>query len=125
MYAASGSEVAEGGVEGREDHRERRGGEREDVAERRAGEGVHVPVVDEWSGGGGGGSDEEEVGEDGRDEDGEEDEGSFESLLGNRRCWIQYEVPPTMIGICFLLCVSSIYATHIHTSRSMPFPIES
>lgn len=111
MYAESGSEVAEGGVEGREDHKERRGGEREDVAERRAGEGVHVPVVDEWGGGGGGGSDEE-VGEDGREDEGEEDEGSFESLLGNRRCWIQYEVPPTMIGTCFLLCVSSIYATH-------------
>lgn len=120
VYAESGSEVAEGGVEGREDHRERMEGVREDVAERRAGEGVHVPVVDGWSGGGGGGSDEEGVGEDGRDEDGEEDEGSFESLLGNRRCWIQYEVPPTMIGTCFLLCVSSIYATY--TSRSVARP---
>lgn len=38
MYAASGEEVAEGGVEGREDQRERRGGGREVVAERRAGE---------------------------------------------------------------------------------------
>lgn len=109
MYAASGSEVAEGGVEGSEDHRERRGGEREDVASRRAGEGM----VDGWSGGECGAISDEEVGEDGRDDEGEENVGSFESLLGNNRCWIQYEVPPTTIGTCFLLCVSSIYATHI------------
>ena len=30
------------------------------------------------------------------------------SLLGNMRCWIQYDVPPTTMGTWFLLCVSSI-----------------
>jgi hypothetical protein len=30
------------------------------------------------------------------------------SLFGNMRCWIQYEVPPTIIGIRLFLCASSI-----------------
>jgi hypothetical protein len=31
--------------------------------------------------------------------------------LGNIKCCIQYDVPPTTIGICLLLWVSSIYNT--------------
>lgn len=104
-YAASGSEVAEGGVDGREFHIDRSSGGREDIAVRRAGE----CRGEEGKGVLG----KEGVGEDGRDGEGEgaSEVGSLDSRFGNSRCWIQYEVPPTMIGTCFLLCVSSIYAT--------------
>jgi hypothetical protein len=35
------------------------------------------------------------------------------SRLGKMRCWIQYDVPPTMIGTCFLSCVSLTYTNGV------------
>lgn len=98
-------------MEGREDQRDRRSGGRREIEWRSWGDGVGG-AGNECGEIGREASDEEGTGEDGRDDEGESDVGSFESRLGKSRCWIQYEVPPTTIGTCFLLCVSSIYATH-------------